>query len=221
MEGNKQVLYDAEFRAAPSQSHYNVSYLRDQYGAKILDSPRHLAIYNLSKEKLDHILKDEQIKRSGYTAFTYIAYPPEMSFRKSSNYREKYIQKNPPFYKGGYRCTYCGRFVSKENMQVDHIVSVTQGKMSVSMQNKFYRKGWKGINDERNLTCSCAACNDYKSSKGGIWVLRGMLRKHKWYWPLRRIIETMLLAAVLYIFRNQIWDFVVLVYNDYLAHLPK
>ena len=220
MGETKQILYDIEFRELPTHMGADINYIRQVYGAKLINqNPRHCTIQNIPKERLQGILEDKNM--TGYKLFPYISYPPEMSFRKSSSYREKYIRKHPPFYKGGYRCTYCGCFVSKEEMQVDHIISVAQGKMSKSTQDKIFKKGWKGINDERNLTCSCAGCNDYKSDKGGIWILRGMVRKNKWYWPVRRVVETLALAAVLFLFREQIIECGALVFNDYLNYLPK
>lgn len=41
-------------------------------------------------------------------------------FVRSEDYRSRYIAEHPGWHGQWYMCPYCGRFVKKDRMQVDH-----------------------------------------------------------------------------------------------------
>ena len=45
-------------------------------------------------------------------------------FVRSEDYRSRYIAEHPGWHGQWYMCPYCGRFVKKDRMQVDHIISI-------------------------------------------------------------------------------------------------
>lgn len=111
-------------------------------------------------------------------------------YERDSTYRERYISAHPPK-NGKYRCVYCGRLVPKEKMEVDHVVAVDRVK-----KNWLYRLCVpNGVNDISNLVCSCHRCNHKKSSKGGLWIIRG----HFWkvVLPIYITIKIVLACAIL------------------------
>ena len=68
MGENKQILYDVEFRALPTDLDHNLGYLTQVYGAKVGNGSRHCVVYNLTKENLSYILQDKNIR--GYKPFS-------------------------------------------------------------------------------------------------------------------------------------------------------
>ena len=93
-------------------------------------------------------------------------------YERDDTYRTRYIAAHPPKH-GKYRCVYCGRRITKEKMQVDHIIAVNRVK-----KNWLYRLCVpKGINELENLVCSCPKCNRRKGDKGGLWAIRGKFWK--------------------------------------------
>ena len=59
-----------------------------------------------------------------------------------------------------------------------------------------------GVNDKTNLVAACRHCNRMKSSKTGLWYVRGLLGQHQLYWkiiyPLTLVITTILLGVIIY-----------------------
>lgn len=103
-------------------------------------------------------------------------------YERSADYRRDYLKKHKGFF-GIYTCAYCGRLITKSNMQVDHIYPVnraatrTSGKVFVTL-NSFWRgkKGRnQGVNGNWNKTAACPKCNNLKSDKGGLCVTLGYL----------------------------------------------
>lgn len=106
---------------------------------------------------------------------------PSGPFNRSTNYRADYLKKHKGFF-GIYACAYCGKLITRGEMQVDHIypvngsasklsgkVFVTVGSILGGLQMK------EGVNGNWNKTAACARCNNIKSDSAGTWVLRGYL----------------------------------------------
>jgi len=93
--------------------------------------------------------------------------------RRSKEYREQFLKDNPGIGPGEaiYICTYCGKLIGKENMQVDHIVSIDAANNSFLLRKLLVPDD--GINSSKNLTCACPTCNRKKSNKSGFWIVRG------------------------------------------------
>ncbi|HAG66010.1 MAG TPA: hypothetical protein DCL51_09785 [Ruthenibacterium lactatiformans] len=117
-------------------------------------------------------------------------------FVRSEDYRTRYIADHPGWRKKWYMCPYCGRFVTRDKMQVDHIISI-----DLANRQPLYR--WlvpkEGINSEKNLTAACEKCNLKKSNRGGWWIVRAKLG-HGWYalmWVLLIMLTMGTLTAIL------------------------
>ena len=63
----------------------------------------------------------------------------------SSNYREKWFANNRPFL-GKYRCSECGNWFPKSQIDIDHIIPQSKG----------------GTDDLWNLRATCKHCNRSK-----------------------------------------------------------
>lgn len=117
-------------------------------------------------------------------------------FVRSEDYRTRYIAGHPGWREKWYMCPYCGRFVTRDKMQVDHIISI-----DLANRQPLYR--WlvpkEGINSEKNLTAACEKCNLKKSNRGGWWIVRAKLG-HGWYaamWVLVVLLAVGGTAAIL------------------------
>lgn len=120
---------------------------------------------------------------------------PKEKFERSEDYRSRYIAAHPGWRRKWYLCPYCGRFVTKDRMQVDHIVSI-----DLANRQPFYR--WlvpkEGINSEANLTASCEKCNLKKSNRGGWWIVRAKVGR-VWYaamWVLLALLTVGILVGI-------------------------
>ena len=68
-------------------------------------------------------------------------------FVRSEDYRSRYIAEHPGWHGQWYMCPYCGRFVKKDRMQVDHIISIDQQRKEPDggvrkMQSEKIEPGW-------------------------------------------------------------------------------
>lgn len=112
-------------------------------------------------------------------------------YQRSDTYRTEFIRNWPPR-AGKYRCVYCGRKISKNDMEVDHVVPVK----AVS-HNLLYRLMVppEGVNSLSNLVPACHKCNRRKGSKCGFWLIRGK------FWricfPLYTILRIALVVAII------------------------
>lgn len=112
-------------------------------------------------------------------------------YQRSDTYRTEFIRNWPPR-AGKYRCVYCGRKISKNDMEVDHIVPV-----KAASHNFLYRLMVppEGVNSLSNLVPACHKCNRRKGSKCGFWLIRGK------FWriclPLYMILRIALVVAII------------------------
>ena len=111
---------------------------------------------------------------------------------RSSDYRERYLKSTH----GPYRCRYCGKFLKKEYMVIDHIIPVARTKKSTYTRLLLSLRGIRTVNDVRNLTASCRKCNKKKSDKTGIWLVKAFFGKFPWYFTVRKLFPFVLLAAI-------------------------
>jgi 5-methylcytosine-specific restriction endonuclease McrA len=65
--------------------------------------------------------------------------------------RREWVKLNPPDHQGGYLCALCGTWVSKEYMELDHILSRTRAP-----ELEF---------ELSNLQPTCSPCNEAKGSR--------------------------------------------------------
>ncbi len=128
-------------------------------------------------------------------------------YKRDSSYRERFIEANPPK-NGKYRCVYCGRKISKDDMEVDHVIAVGRVK-----KNWLYRLCVpNGVNDIDNLVPSCHKCNHKKGNKGGFWAIRG----HFW-----RIILPIVIFIKVTLFCITFWLLTIIIMgNLQIAFFP-
>ena len=126
----------------------------------------------------------------------YQSYPN--SYLRSGDYRKKFFDKNRPIFKDYYICAYCGRFLKKKDVTVDHIISIRKAQKSKILQFILRLVKINDINDEKNLTASCETCNKKKGQKLSLsYVLRGILGRKSWYWFIYYIVIIIVLVIVI------------------------
>ena len=109
---------------------------------------------------------------------------------RSSVYRTVWRENNRPIF-GMYLCAYCGRPVKEKKITVDHIVSVKRAKTHPKYQ--------KDVNNLSNLCGACRRCNLKKGTKGGFWILKGKLYRHRIFRIMRFLLQFAIMAVILYV----------------------
>lgn len=140
--------------------------------------------------------KKKIIRKLNWGHIRYRCY--ESRWTRSSNYREKFLKEN----KGPYKCRYCNKPIKKDGMVVDHIISIYQAKSNKKARTLLNARGITDVNDLRNLVASCRKCNEAKSEKMGIWIIKAYLGKYKWYWTVRKLLYICLFSLVLWSLYN-------------------
>jgi len=136
--------------------------------------------------------------------------------QRSSDYRETFFETYKPATGNKYFCAYCGRLLPRRKLTVDHIYPVAPVASNLRLQKKLKRKGYKSVNDERNLVAACDHCNKSKGTKMGLWVLKGHLGRCKFLWWIRWFLRISLFVLVVYMLtRGTDWTNV----QDYLAKI--
>lgn len=122
---------------------------------------------------------------------------PKSKWDRGDSYRSDFLKHNRGFFGKLYFCVYCGRPITRKNMQVDHHIAINFVKknpllklyfgVSNVITNFFGRivhgKKWKknsGVNVTYNLVPACPKCNNAKKDKGGLWIIRGMIGGTIW-----------------------------------------
>lgn len=117
----------------------------------------------------------------------YQSYPN--SYLRSGDYRKKFFDKNKPIFRDYYICAYCGKFLKKKDVTVDHIISIRKAQRSKVLQFVLRLVRINDINDEKNLTASCERCNKKKGQKLSFsYVIRGILGRKSGYWIIYYIV---------------------------------
>ena len=104
-------------------------------------------------------------------------------FTRNDSYRQTFLRGKRGLFgtRSLYCCSYCGRLLTRTQMQVDHCIPVEGAKSSrfvrtyIRLVGLFSDKKTReqGINGLWNLVPSCPKCNNKKSDKRGLWVVRG------------------------------------------------
>lgn len=124
-------------------------------------------------------------------------------YSRSADYRYQFFKTHrPDDKKGRYRCVYCGRMFKAKDVTVDHLIPVYAAESNRRIQRKIKRLGYKNINDTKNLVPACMSCNKRKSSRMGLWILRGRLGQKKNFWKFvhftRAVIVVIVVGLILY-----------------------
>ena len=91
------------------------------------------------------------------------------------------------FKEAKYRCVYCGFKYPASKITVDHLYPVNRYKKDPKVRARAKRYGIEDINDVKNLVAACADCNERKSDKMGLWILRGKIFRHEWLFKIPKI----------------------------------
>ena len=105
------------------------------------------------------------------------------------DYRKRFFVEVPPYFGDYYICAYCGRWLKKEKVTVDHLYPIGKVSESIRLQKKLLKKGIKNINDIRNLVPACEPCNLKKGKQVGNWIRRGKYGRNKWLWVVRYFLR--------------------------------
>lgn len=158
-----------------------------------------IIIKNLDKNKIKKIKRYCNKKKLRYNLIN-------SSFERGSAYRRTFFNSNKSVH-NHYFCAYCGRYIPKEKITVDHIIPIYSVKYSPFKQKILKMFGINNINCEKNLTPACFHCNRQKGTKGGVWSLRGIIGKHQYLWFVRHAIMFSLLNIGFYYFYNYVFHF--------------
>lgn len=116
---------------------------------------------------------------------------------RGESYRKDFLKYNKGLFGCLYFCAYCGRPITRKNMQVDHHIAINFVKHNPLFKLYFgicnvisnffgrilHGSKWKqnkGVNVTYNLLPACPRCNNKKSDKGGLWIIRGMIGGTIW-----------------------------------------
>lgn len=122
-------------------------------------------------------------------------------YNRSRDYRYQFIKNNPGYKKDykHYHCAYCGKKILKENMEVDHIISVHKAKTTFAAKFLMWFLGLKDVNDPRNLVASCSRCNRRKGSMGNDWLIAAVIGRSYNLWIVRKTLRACIFLALTYI----------------------
>lgn len=123
----------------------------------------------------------------------------DVNYTRSSNYRNVFFSNNLGLFKKEkhYFCSYCGKIVSVNRITVDHLIPVKKASTHKRYQLLLKLFGAESVNNAQNLVAACYKCNQKKSAKGGLWVIRGVIGRHNVLWYIIYTIFGMSLIFVL------------------------
>lgn len=152
------------------------------------DVKRRLCRLGLSDDGIDY---SGQVTKRNYRKIQKFCKKNGLTFRltnalgrRRADYRRRFFSKHKPDVGNRYICVYCGRWLKRDKVTVDHLYPVGLASRDVRLQKKLERRGIRNINDPRNLVASCQSCNYRKADRTGLWVLRGKLGRHPLFWFL-------------------------------------
>ncbi len=146
-----------------------------------------------------------------------------MTYARSEGYRSMYLYKTSPAamydnetynnrtaadYRGPYgdcllpkekfalyRCSYCGEYFKKENIEIDHVIPLKAFKTERKEEAKraLAKLGAENPNDIENLVCACKACNRKKGAAfSSSWILKAKIGSKEGFWSKIKLIQNIL-----------------------------
>ena len=116
-------------------------------------------------------------------------------YARGTSYRKDFFKLNP----GPYRCAYCGRRLKEDDVEVDHLIPVSKAKSEFKVRALLQMCGISNVNDPKNLVAACHKCNSRKSDNMGVWVVKGVIGRHKKIWIVRNLFRVILWGIILYL----------------------
>lgn len=171
--------------------YFHKSYLRKQ-GLDFIKKKYGKSYYT---KKVTEIQKKELIKycKKHLLHYTII----EDKYSRSSNYRKIYLDtlQNKKY----VFCAYCGFLFKPNKITVDHIIPIHKAKNNrgcARLLLKLFRIN--NVNSIKNLAPACSRCNSKKSSKMGLWILKGFIGKYNILWVMRWSIRFVFIISMIY-----------------------
>lgn len=124
-------------------------------------------------------------------------------YKRGSSYRRTFFAANKPIL-NHYFCAYCGKFVPKSQITVDHIFPIHCAENNIKMQKRLDKLGIKNINCEKNLAPACRRCNSSKGAKTEMWIPKGFIGKNQHLWIIRHIVRYLVLNIIIFIILNSL-----------------
>lgn len=163
---------------------------------------------NYTKEEKYQIKECKKICKKYNLSF----FEQDENYTRGNSYRKDYFKAHPHGIFGNYyQCAYCGRFVKKENITIDHLFPINRvekGRFKGIWRFLLKIKGIKNINQTENLVGACWKCNSEKGTKIKKWYLKGCLGRHFVFWIILWMISLSLFFSVTeMVFKMQLINF--------------
>lgn len=166
--------------------------------------------YDLKRAGFSWDAKGKMWKKEGNDARRYRRMFPDLDiflFDEKTTRSRKYRKYAEGRGIGGfYICAYCGRIT--RHPTVDHIIPVNAvyGDAKRERNRRILRKVMRtdDVNAPANLCIACRRCNSRKGTKMGMWTIRGILGKRRWFIILRFAFRIALVAALMTLLASRI-----------------
>ena len=119
--------------------------------------------------------------------------------RRSRDYRARFFRENPPLPGGFYFCAYCGIPHGRRRITVDHLYPVAKVSKDPALQKKLRRRGISDLNGPANLVPACHRCNAKKAAQMGVWIRKGRIGRHQWFWLFRWLVRCTVVFGLCYL----------------------
>lgn len=165
-------------------------YIRKYHPTKLKKGNSHyFRIYFESEKEAKPLIRKLERKRIRYKSYS-------EEYSRNTNYRNMFFRQT----EGPYRCRYCNKKLTEDEITIDHIVPVKQAKTNKTAQKILKQYHIDNVNQLENLAPCCKDCNEAKGSQLGDWVKKGFLGfwKYHFYRILLSICKVIILAAILY-----------------------
>lgn len=154
----------------------------------------------------------ESTKIKRFCAHHKLEYVPiNKNYSRSTTYRQEFFRKKRGLMDGKYYwCAYCGRIKKRANITVDHLIPVNKvlrGKHRSIWRTYLSLHGIKNVNQVENLVPACKRCNSKKGTKTGIWVVRGRVGNHFFFWLIYKPIRLGVIIFFLYFIQKYLFQY--------------
>lgn len=166
-----------------------------EYDPCLNTSRQFIIVKNLNKNEIKQIKKYCNKRNLHFNLIN-------SNYERGSAYRRTFFSANSGIH-NHYFCAYCGRYIPKNKITVDHIIPIYSVKYSTVKQKILKLFGIDNINCEKNLTPACFHCNRQKGTKGGVWIIRGFVGKNQYFWFIRHgVMFALLNVGIYYVYSN-------------------
>lgn len=165
-------------------------YIRKYHPRKLKNGNSHFfRIYFKSEKDAKGLLRKLDRKEIRYKAYN-------EEYARNSNYRGMFLRQT----EGPYRCRYCNKRLSEDEIIVDHVVPVKQAIHNKKAQRILRYHGIENVNQLENLVAACENCNEEKGTQLGQWTKKGFLGfwKYHIYRIIISIIKIVILSIIIY-----------------------